>query len=196
MYGRSVGHTDLSTDKRAQVELLMVQVYIAMLLFASFIGSTGLQAGEGSGLNLLRSPSFKKKAEAAQKPAEGNSSAGVPAEPGQSLEASLTRDPVSISNKSVSLRDDLPVSRAQLLSGLGSAGNDESASPVSRAQVLGGPAGRNDSARPGKIRSVLTELCGQESPSYPLCPVVQNQHCLINPVQCLNTRLQSNLCRC
>ena len=171
-----------------------VQAYTAVLLFASLIGSTGLQAGEGSGLNLLRSPSFKKKAEAAQKPAEGNSSAGVPAEPGQSLEASLTRDPVSISNKSVSLRDDRPVSRAQLLSGR--AGKDESASPVSRAQVLGGPAGRNDSARPGKIRPTLTELCGQESPSFPLCQVVQYQHFLIYPVHCLNTRSQSSLSLC
>ena len=164
-----------------------------MLLSAILIGSTGLQAGEGSGLNLLRSPSFNKKAEADQKPAEGDPFAGVPAEQGQSLEANLTRDPVSISNKSVSLRDDRPVSRAQLLSGLGRAGKDESASPVSRAQVLGGPAGRNDSARPGKIRPTLTELCGQESPSFPLCQVLQYQHFLINPVHCLNTRLQSNL---
>ena len=38
----------------------------------------------------------------------------------------LERDPVSIAAKSTSLRDHVPISRAQLLGGLGAAGKDDS----------------------------------------------------------------------
>ena len=81
----------------------------------------GLQA-DASGLNLLRSPSFQKKERAGQ----GLSDGLPPAGPNQSSEANPERDPVSIIAKSTSLRDHVPISRAQLLGGLGEGGNSGS----------------------------------------------------------------------
>ena len=70
----------------------------------------------------MRSPSFEKKERAGQGLSEGLPPTGL----NQSSGANLERDPVSIAAKSTSLRDHVPVSRAQLLAsqnGQGEAGN-------------------------------------------------------------------------
>lgn len=91
-----------------------------------------MQADEQSELNLLRSPSFQNKEQAGQGLSEGLPPAG----PNQSSRANLERDPVSIAAKSTSLRDNVPISRAQLLGSLGGAGEGDSASTGGDKQSL------------------------------------------------------------
>lgn len=85
-----------------------------------------LQAGDESGLSLLRLPSVQGKAQAAQRPAVGTPPAGPPEGQGLTSSANLARDPVTIQGKSASLREQSPVSRAQLLGSLGHAGRNDS----------------------------------------------------------------------
>ena len=89
------------------------------------------QADEASGISLLRSPSFDNKERAGQ----GLSGGLPPTGPNQSSGANLERDPVSIAAKSTSLRDHVPVSRAQLLASQGEAGNISSPSAAGKGSL-------------------------------------------------------------
>lgn len=100
-----------------------------------------MQAEEAGGLNLLRSSSFQAKEPAAAAgggSAGGTSTAVSPVkggDPSPSSSDNPVREPVSISNKSSSLRDAGPVSRAQLLGGLGRGDRNDSAQADSKQSL-------------------------------------------------------------
>ena len=84
------------------------------------------QVGDEGGLALLRSPSFQKGG--GLPAAAGDSPRGPPRDPRIPPSGpNLAGNPEAIQAKSVSLRDNVPVSRAQLLGGLGTAGRSDSA---------------------------------------------------------------------